>query len=96
MQTKKEVTKKAFCNEDEKTNLQRACYYKHTLRRHQKIIRTTKEKKFTERFNYKGNNTMTEKEKTCWNCKYREYDSSLEPCASCELHLNWKERENEY
>ena len=39
---------------------------------------------------------MTEKEKTCWNCNYREYDSGIEPCASCELHLNWKERKNEY
>ena len=34
-------------------------------------------------------------EKTCWNCKYREQDSSLEPCASCELHFNWKERTKE-
>ena len=39
---------------------------------------------------------MTEKEKTCWNCDCREYDSSIEPCASCELHLNWKERNKEW
>jgi len=36
---------------------------------------------------------MTEiEEKTCWNCNYREWDIALEPCATCELHVNWKER----
>ena len=39
---------------------------------------------------------MTEKEKTCWNCKYREWDSGIAPCSTCELHLNWEERLSEY
>ena len=38
---------------------------------------------------------MTEEEKTCWNCKYREWDAGIEPCTSCELHLNWIERSND-
>ena len=36
---------------------------------------------------------MTElKDRTCVNCKYRIYDSTILPCRDCELHNKWEPR----